>query len=63
MNITIKINTDNATFQDNPAGELSMILDGLKRKNERIEGNFQLGEEFYLYDTNGNNVGEFSVTE
>ena len=62
MNIIIKINTDNAAFEDNPA-ELPEILGKLKRKIENIGGLPQEGEEFYLYDTNGNNVGEFSVTE
>lgn len=57
MNCTIKINMDNAAFEDyGIATELSAILEGLLQTIR--DG----GDECNLYDTNGNKVGLFKIT-
>jgi len=56
MDITIKVNCDNAAFEDDMRGELKRILDQVVAHvvtNQRTEAN--------LYDTNGNKVGTVKV--
>lgn len=53
--ITIQINTDNAAFEDNPF-ELSDILESIATRY-RESGDFA----DYVYDSNGNKVGEIST--
>jgi hypothetical protein len=55
MNATIKVNMDNAAFEE-PAAELARILRDIA---ERIEGGELMA--FSLRDANGNNVGTFQV--
>jgi hypothetical protein len=62
MNITIKINTDNAAFQDNPC-EVERIMKKLTRNIE--QGYIQTTEEgeYFLTDINGNKVGTVTIAE
>lgn len=57
MNATIKINMDNAAFDDNgPATELARIL---RKLAKRIEAE---GPDYVpIMDLNGNKVGEFEI--
>jgi hypothetical protein len=52
--ITIQINTDNAAFDDNPS-ELSDILESIATAY-RENGYFS----DYVYDSNGNKVGQIN---
>lgn len=55
---TLKVDTDNAAFADDPAPELARIL---RLVAERIEA----GDEFHYYqtirDANGNDVGRYAL--
>lgn len=64
MNITITINTDNAAFQDFPGTELE-VANILRELGNDIKTNdpMELGTSKTLFDTNGNRVGHFIVTE
>ena len=55
MNIRIKVNTDNAAFQDDP----DELRDCLQAAVERIADGSREGT---ITDTNGNTVGEYKVT-
>lgn len=55
MMLTLKINTDNAAFEDNLEGELARILATAITKIEHCN------TEGKLYDTNGNQVGSFKI--
>lgn len=56
MNITIKINTDNAAFGDDPEAEVARILRATALHFE------QSGlEDRPLYDSNGNGIGSVAV--
>jgi len=54
--ITIKINTDNAAFQENP-NEIRTILEDLGYKLQNTKEN-----EGSIRDTNGNTVGSWKKT-
>lgn len=55
--LTLKINTDNAAFEDNGVGsEVAVILRRLANNIEDLEGR-DLDESFALMDSNGNKVG------
>lgn len=54
MQITIRVNLDNAAFQDNQ-GELSEIV------ASQIPHNLKPGDEGRLKDSNGNTVGSYEV--
>ena len=58
MDITIKINLDNATFGEDPRWQLNDIL------NEVIElvPPLEPGESVELYDNDGNTVGSIDIT-
>lgn len=56
MNITIKVNLDNAAFEDNQA-ELAEIL------AQQIPNSLQPGYPVILKDSNGNTVGSYEVQE
>jgi len=55
--ITIRINTENAAFQDNP-DEVSRILHDLANRYEAMNRPIHP-----LYDYNGNRVGEIVIVE
>jgi hypothetical protein len=58
--VTIQINTDNAAFYDNPT-ELSDILESVAtryRESGYIKKNFLFAD--YVYDSNGNKVGQIN---
>ena len=62
MKIVIEINTDNAAFEDSS----DELLNILKFSAERVAANKHCSNEyndFSLFDTNGNKVGEVTVTE
>ena len=62
MKATIKIEMDNAAFEDGNAGaELARILGELAAKVSRVE--ITPGRGWDLFDVNGNKVGTFEVTE
>lgn len=54
MNITIKVNLDNAAFEENQA-ELSEII------AQQIPHNLKPGDTGRLKDSNGNTVGQWEV--
>ena len=58
MDITIKINSDNATFGEDPRWQLNDIL------NEVVElvPPLEPGESVELYDNDGNTVGSIDIT-
>lgn len=63
MNITIKINTDNAAFEDDPGAEVARILG-------KVTGDFLLNPDIAtvqhrtpLLDVNGNTIGYIEVKE
>jgi hypothetical protein len=57
MTATIRIEMDNAAFEDTPMLELGRILRELARSVETLGRD----TETRLRDVNGNTVGEFSV--
>lgn len=62
MTVRIKIDCDNAAFEDDPAGELGRILTSaslLLFKN--WDGT--VGNGFPLRDSNGNTVGEVEIVD
>ncbi len=59
--ILIKIETDNAAFEDDPGHEASEILKDLSNRIKVI--NWHYNWEFYLKDTNGNRVGQCEFVE
>jgi hypothetical protein len=64
MDVTIRINCDNAAFIDDftPTTELARILRELA---DKVDGNkwFDDGYSMSIMDINGNSVGHLSVTE
>jgi hypothetical protein len=59
MNITIRINCDNAAFCDAPYEEVSRILSSLA---EEMQDHCEIIEKS-ITDFNGNNVGNLKITE
>ena len=57
--ITIKINTDNAAFDDIASPEITRILHELA---DKINSDYSL-DGCKLRDINGNTVGEYSIFE
>jgi len=57
--VTIKINCDNAAFDDDPGAELARILRELANRLH-ISGAVQ-GSRKTLYDLNGNDVGCMNI--
>jgi hypothetical protein len=55
MDYIIRINADNAAFDDAPGFEVARIL---RRLADKVEGGQQAG---FLYDINGNTVGHLTV--
>ena len=62
MNITIKINCDNAAFEDYASLEVARILLDLANRVED-RPNFSPGTSLPVRDINGNVVGIFEVEE
>lgn len=61
MDITIKINCDNAAFEDNPGAELTRILAGLGVTFATSHSHLEPGIEWSLRDLNGNTCGLVEV--
>jgi len=61
MNVTIKINCDNAYFEGEEAFQVATILRG---QAERLieHDSICVGESWPIMDGNGNRVGELKVT-
>ncbi len=61
MDATIKINMDNAAFEENPGLELKIILEKLARVVNLFNYNQDMSNTIVydepLYDSNGNRVG------
>ncbi len=57
MHAELKINMDNAAFEDDP-GELARILRALA---DKAENGVSDGDEFVARDINGNKVGTLTV--
>jgi hypothetical protein len=53
---TITIETDNAAFQDDPAGELAHILGKVAERVSDVDHRHDAGK---VMDVNGNSVGEW----
>lgn len=62
MNIIIKINTDNADFDQGMNFESAKILDTIVKKLRRDEIDIHVGESVNLRDSNGNLTGTLEVT-
>ena len=64
MNVTIKINMDNAAFQErnDPGIELRRILSLLVTQTT-LKYWWRNGDKITLRDINGNSVGTFEVTK
>ena len=58
MDLTIRINMDNAAFDESRGDEVERIL----REVSRLLPNPGLGDEVTLRDINGNTVGNAEVT-
>ena len=59
MNLTIKINMDNAAFEEaEPAYEVSRIL---RVYSANIRNGYDMN--YKLYDINGNHVGDADLTD
>lgn len=61
MNITIKINTDNAAFSESANEELARILEQCAKNLRQVWNEVYTGDLHTLFDVNGNNVGTFTV--
>ena len=62
MELIIKINLDNAAFEDLPIREVRRVLDTLISRSLYCTGVRDL-EELGIHDSNGNTVGTVEVTE
>ena len=60
MDVTIKINCDNAAFEGNASNEVKNVIKGLMDKFETMD--LCIGDMGNLYDTNGNKTGIYMVT-
>jgi hypothetical protein len=58
MNITLKLNTDNAAFEDNPE-EIRRIIGNCAIAAMTMED----GDSYPLHDINGNKVGYIKAEE
>ncbi len=60
MTFTLKINCDNAAFEDNP----TELLDILTRLGQGLtrDTRWQQGDDGSIFDTNGNMVGEWTAS-
>ena len=60
MDAVIKINCDNAAFEDDPTSEVARILRDIA---DRVHGDtgFSPGRDYTLRDANGNEVGFCTV--
>lgn len=63
MDVTIKINCDNAAFEDNENGASGEVARILRQLANKIDGHphFSPGHDQALYDANGNEVGYLTV--
>ena len=61
MDITIKINCDNAAFEESASAEVSRILSEVADKLAGADFNESFDRKLTLRDYNGNKVGTFEV--
>lgn len=61
MKLTIQIEMSNAAFERDPAWEAAEILGKLKER--LLFTSIGLGDGFPLLDSNGNHVGNATITE
>ena len=61
MDLIIKINLDNAAFEDSPLQEVRRILDALVTHSLYATGVRDL-QDIGMFDSNGNSVGSVEVT-
>jgi hypothetical protein len=61
MKATIKINMDNAAFENNNGNELARILENVRSAVEEMQ--MFIGMEKKLVDINGNVVGSFKISK
>jgi len=62
MDVTIKINCDNAAFEHSANAEVARILKEVAKKVADRYVYVHPDEELKIYDHNGNRVGDFTVT-
>jgi hypothetical protein len=62
VKITITLDTSNAAFEEDPAAEISRILEALSRSFRAEKRPTDLDGE-KLRDINGNTVGQVTVSE
>jgi hypothetical protein len=62
MKLIVKIEMNNAAFEDNQSGETCRIL---RKLADRLDGhpNFSVGHEQVLFDFNGNEVGFAGIAD
>ena len=60
MDCTIKINCDNAAFENDSQGELGRML---QRLGNRLVNSASKYDSLKLFDENSNAVGTFEITE
>jgi hypothetical protein len=61
MQLTISINLDNDSFQEDSGTELAILFREIQRKFEHIRP--PVGTAQAIRDTNGNTVGKFLIKE
>ena len=54
MDLTIKINMDNAAFEDNQWMGIEFVINKMMSE---LPNEFKAGDTFPLFDSNGNRVG------
>ena len=60
MNLTISINLDNDSFQENSGTELASLFQEIQQKFQGIH--LPDGMDQAIRDTNGNTVGSFQIS-
>lgn len=60
MTFTVKFDTDNAAFEDDPSYEIARILRGIAA---RVESGEDCSHYLTILDINGNSVGRFAHKE
>lgn len=61
--LTVKIETGNAAFQQNPESEAARIIAELADHLNSLHGRGIREDEGALFDANGNKVGSYQLTD